>query len=76
MEKVKDHVNSKTESVKTHIIINGKDTGISHLSGKELIEKYGDCECEIIRYEKDYGNDGDGPIIAIRSFLQVYVNQG
>lgn len=78
MKKIKEYVNPKTESVKTHIVVNGVDNGISgYFSGQELIEKYGECECETIEYEKDYGEDEEGrPMIAMRSYLAVYVNQG
>ena len=74
MEKVKDYVNANENSIKTHIIVNGTDTGISHFSGKELIEKYGECECETITYEKEFGFDEeDKPIIALISYLAIYI---
>lgn len=78
MKKVKDYVNANEKSIKTHIVVNGIDYGYTgSFSGEELIKKYGECECETISYEKDYGEDEDGaPIIAIRSFLAIYTYQG
>lgn len=78
MKKVKEFVNQEESKIKTHIVINGVDYGIDkNFTGKELIEKYGDCECETINYEKEYGEDEEGrPMISIRSFLAVYTYQG
>lgn len=78
MKKIKECISKDTQDIKTHIVVNGVDNGISgYFSGQELIEKYGECECETIEYEKDYGLDEEGrPMIAMRSYLAVYVNQG
>lgn len=77
MKKVKEYVNENGKNIKTHLVINGVDNGISgYFSGKELIENYGECECETIEYEKDYGEDEEGrPMIAMRSYLAVYLKE-
>lgn len=75
METVKNFLrNNGRKEVKTHIITNGVDEGPRMISSQELIEKYGDCECETITYEKDFGFDEENnPIIALISYLEVYV---
>ena len=75
METVKDFLKTNgNKEFKTHIIINGVDEGPRRIPSQELIEKYGDCECETITYEKDFGFDEeDNPIIALISYLAVYV---
>lgn len=75
METVKNFLrNNGRKEVKTHIITNGVDEGPRMILSQELIEKYGDCECETITYEKDFGFDEENnPIIALISYLEVYV---
>ena len=75
MKKVKYFLkNNGNKEIKTHIIINGVDEGPRGIPSQELIEKYGDCECETITYEKDFGIDEENkPIIALISYLAIYV---
>lgn len=75
METVKEFLRTNgVKEVKTHIITNGVDEGPRRFSSQELLKRYGDCECETITYEKDFGFDEeDNPIIALISYLAVYV---
>lgn len=59
--------NSNKKYIKTHIASVG--LGIAGFYDADwLVEHYGDYECEIKEYEKDYG---DG-VVGTRSFLQIY----
>lgn len=65
---------------KTHVRLkeqNYMDRGITGFyTPKELVEYYGDCQCERVYYEKDYGCDEyNRPCIAIRDFLVVYADK-
>lgn len=75
METVKEFLKDNGgKEIKTHIITNGVDEGPRSFSSQELVEKYGNCECETITYEKDFGFDEeDRPIIALISYLAIYV---
>lgn len=70
---VKDYITQMGSGTnKVHLRINGEDNGITGFyTNEELIQYFGDCSCEVVSYEKDYG---DGAI-AIRSFLAIYINR-
>ena len=79
---VKDYcLNLKNKfSIDTHIRLKSDeymDRGMTNwYYPDELVKWYGNCECSMKYYQKDYGEDDYGrPIIAIRSFLIVYANQ-
>ena len=55
--------------IKTHLSC-GSGGIDGFYSAEELRKWYGDCQAEIVSYEKDYG---DGAV-AIRSFLQIYTD--
>ena len=62
-EKYKD---LKESCVKVHLTC--KNCLAGFYSAKELVKWYGDCECEIVSYEKDYGEGRP----AIRSYLLIH----
>lgn len=79
---VKEHFTDleKTYKEKTHVRLKSEnyvDRGITNwYTPKELVKYYGDCKCERVYYEKDYGEDEHGrPNIALRDFLVVYADK-
>lgn len=65
-EKYKD---SKETSIKVHVSCYPFLAGF--YTAEELIKWYGDCECEDISYEKDYGEG----MPAIRSYLLIHTDK-
>lgn len=64
--------NSTMTGIKVHLDSEGPWL-LGRFSAQEIVEKWGECEFDEVRYEKDFGEDENGrPIIATMSFIQIH----